>query len=130
MSSTSETRSVDVEKTARFIHVDPEPGGIVVIGGHLLSRWTNRRYADAVHRVAEHRPVVVERSSDAEAEDADDAMEMIPERYSIVFFSFPDAETIVQPFASCCGDGNPSKYQTINASEFRLKKRGYPVRMK
>jgi isopenicillin N synthase-like dioxygenase len=114
MSSTNKTTSAAIEQTATFIHADPEPGGIIVLGGHLLNRWTNRRYRDAVHRVTEPSPVA----------DKDGVGKgMIPERYSIAFFSFPEAATIVKPFASCCDDQNPAKYGEMNAGEYLLRKR-------
>jgi isopenicillin N synthase-like dioxygenase len=48
---------------------------------------------------------------------------MIPERYSVAFFSFPDAATIVEPLPTCCSEQAPKKWSPINAGEYLLKKR-------
>ncbi|KAF2101385.1 Clavaminate synthase-like protein [Rhizodiscina lignyota] len=100
----------DMKKTATFIHINPEPGSIIVFGGYLLNRWTDKRYRGAVHRVTE--------PSHLEC-----GMEILPERYSVVFFSFPDAATTIEPLASCCSDENPRKYEAINAGEYLQKKK-------
>jgi isopenicillin N synthase-like dioxygenase len=117
MGTTQETRSHRIEKTATFIRVDSEPGAIIVLGGHLLNRWTNRRYRDAVHRVIEPR------SAADHASYANDVKGIIPERYSIAFFSFPDAPTTVEPLSSCYSDSNPRKYRPIIAGEYLEGKR-------
>merc|ERR1712115_210723 len=115
MGSTTKTTSAAIEQDATFIHADPEPGGIIVMGGHLLNRWTNRRYRDAVYRVTEPRSAV--------DDDAGVGERMIPERYSFAFFSFPEAETLIEPFITCCDDQNPAQYEALIAGDYLLKKR-------
>lgn len=110
MSSTEETASRLVEETANFIPVDPQPGLILVLVGHMLMRWTNARYKNTVHRVSE--PPI----------PAGESEEILPNRYSIAFFGFPDSKTVVKPFASCCTQ-RKSKYLTINAGKWKEGKR-------
>ena len=120
MNSTDKTTSATVEKSGKFIHVDPVPGSVLVNTGYLLMRWTNGRWRNTVHRISEPPRSV----SNKTAQDIDSAGEMIPERYSIAFFGFPDAATMVQPFPTCCSDQMPKRWGPLNAGEYLLKKRG------
>jgi len=54
--------------------------------------------------------------------------EEVIERFSIAFFGFPDASTIVEPLPTCCSDEKPKRWGPINAGEYLLKKRAdiYP----
>ena len=119
MSSTDKTTSAAVDKSGKFIHVDPEPGTVLVNIGYLLMRWTNGRWKNTVHRVSEPPRSV----SNKAAEEIDNLGEIIPERYSIAFFSFPDAATMVEPLPKCCSDQKPKRWGPINAGEYLLKKR-------
>jgi isopenicillin N synthase-like dioxygenase len=82
-----------------------------------LNRWTNRRYKDAVHRVSDPHLGLDETC------DINDEKRMLPERYSIAVFSFPDVATVVEPLESCFDDDNPRKYKAISAGEYLAKKR-------
>ncbi|PVH90946.1 Clavaminate synthase-like protein [Periconia macrospinosa] len=118
MSSTDKSSSTGVEKSGKFIYVGPKPGSILVNVGYLLMRWTNGRWKNTVHRVSEPPHPV----SNKVAQETGD-QEIIPERYSIAFFSFPDEVTIVEPFTSCCNDQTPKRWGPINAGQYLLKKR-------
>jgi len=111
MSSTDKTSSAAVEKSGKFLHVEPNPKDILVNVGYLLMRWTNGKWKNTVHRVSE--PPAHQEVGDSK---------MIPRRYSIAFFSFPDTETIVEPLPICCSDQEPN-WAPINAGEYLLKKR-------
>jgi isopenicillin N synthase-like dioxygenase len=117
MSSTDKTRSTAVNESAKFLDVEPNPESVLVNVGYLLMRWTNGRWKNTVHRV----------SAPPSAEDGDvikgDNEEMVPERYSIAFFSFPDPETNIEPFHCCCNNQVPKKWGSLNAGEYLLKKR-------
>jgi isopenicillin N synthase-like dioxygenase len=117
MSSTDKTSSSAVDKSATFLNVEPDPETILVIVGYLLMRWTNGRWKNTVHRVME--PPSTNDKKKAEGDNS----ELIPERYSIAFFSFPDAETDVEPLDSCCSDQEPKRWKPINAGNYRLQKR-------
>ncbi len=117
MSSTDKTTSAGIEKSGKFVHVDPKRGSIIVNTGYLLMRWTNGRWKNTVHRVLEPPGSVWT------AQDSDDSGWMVPERYSIAFFSFPDAATVVEPLPTCCSDQEPKKWGPIDAGEYLLKKR-------
>jgi isopenicillin N synthase-like dioxygenase len=119
MSSTDKATTSGVEKSGQFIHVDPKPEAVLINVGYLLMRWTNGRWKNTVHRVSEPP-----RSAKNElGKEIDDSEEILVERYSIAFFGFPDATTIVEPLPTCCSDGKPKRWGPINAGEYLLKKR-------
>ena len=117
MSSTDKISSTAVNKSAKFLDADPNPETILVNVGYLLMRWTNGRWKNTVHRVSE--PPSASATNARESND----LGSIPERYSVAFFSFPDAETNVEPLDSCCSDQVPKRWGPINAGEYLLQKR-------
>lgn len=119
MGSTDKMMTAAVERTAKFIHVDPRPGAIVVNVGYLMMRWTNKRWKNTVHRVVE--PPRSKETLTANERDKG-GEEMTPERYSIALFCSPNTDAIVDPFSSCC-DGVMKKWGPINAGEWTRKKR-------
>jgi len=118
MSSTDKTTTAGVEKSGQFIHVDPKPGAILINVGYLLMRWTNGRWKNTVHRVSEP-PRLVKNELGEEIDDSEE----VAERYSIAFFGFPDAATIVEPLPTCCSAEKPKRWGPINAGEYLLKKK-------
>jgi isopenicillin N synthase-like dioxygenase len=117
MSSTDKISSTAVNKSAKFLDVEPNTKTILVNVGYLLMRWTNGRWKNTVHRVSE--PPLANRTNAHESDD----LGLISERYSIAFFSFPDAETNVESLHSCCSDQAPKRWGPINAGEYLLRKR-------
>ncbi|KAF1813539.1 flavonol synthase/flavanone 3-hydroxylase [Eremomyces bilateralis CBS 781.70] len=116
MSSTDKLSSAAVERTGTFLDVEPNPETILINVGYLLMRWTNGRWKNSVHKV------VGPPSSRTSTETVGD-QELIPERYSIAFFGFPDAETNVESFESCYSDQNPKRWSPLNAGTYLRKKR-------
>jgi len=127
MSSTSSEASASVERSGKFIHVDPIPGTIIVNVGYLLMKWSNGRWKNTVHRVSEpphwKKQVVQGSNSNDIAEAGGRSMAAIPERYSIACFSAPDPATIVEALPCCCGDQAPKRWKPVNAGEYLRKKR-------
>jgi isopenicillin N synthase-like dioxygenase len=123
MSSTDKTTTIDVERSGQFVHVDPKPGAILINVGYLLMRWTNGRWKNTVHRVSEP-PRQIKNEPGEEIGNPEEVIE----RFSIAFFGFPDASTIVEPLPTCCSDEKPKRWGPINAGEYLLKKRAdiYP----
>ena len=124
MSSTSSETSAGVEKDGTFIHVDPKPGTIIVNIGYLLMRWSNGRWKNTVHRVSEP-PRSKEQSlhdSSYDRSDKNSDMTMIPERYSVAYFSNPNHDTIVEALPGCSIDRAP-RWKPINAGEYLDRKR-------
>lgn len=104
MSSTEKLTSAAVEKSATFIPVEPNPDTILVNVGYLLMRWTNARWRNSVHRVSAPPSLI--------------NMEIIPERYSFAFFSFPDAQTVVEPLPTCYNIDKSRKWGPIVAGDY------------
>ena len=126
MGSTSSERSATVERSAKFIRVDPIPGTITVNVGYLLMKWSNGRWKNTVHRVSEPHHWKDQGSQDSNfkntAEERGGGVETIPERYSIAYFGAPDPDTIVQALPCCCGDQAP-RWKPVNAGEYLRCKR-------
>jgi isopenicillin N synthase-like dioxygenase len=111
MSSTDKRLTVNVEKTARFIPVEPK-NEILVLPGYMLRRWTNNVYPGAVHRVT--APLL----------PADgDGNEMTTERYSFAYFALPDENAVIEALSTCHGDERPSIWESMDAGEFLRRKR-------
>lgn len=96
-SSTSNGTSATVDKSGKFIHIDPNPDTIIVNVGYLLMKWSNGRWKNTVHRVSEP-PHWREQGLQGSnlGERGGGGVEEIPERYSIACFSSPDPETIIK----------------------------------
>ncbi|KAF2752573.1 oxidoreductase [Pseudovirgaria hyperparasitica] len=109
MSSTNKLSSAAVEKSATFIPVEPDAETILVNVGYLLMRWSNARWKNSVHRVSEP-PSLIDK-------------QIVPERYSFAFFSFPDAHTVVEPLPACHNTEIPKRWGPINAGKYLLSKR-------
>jgi len=109
MSSPEKFSSAAVEKSATFLPVEPNPEMVLVNVGYLLMRWTNARWKNSVHRVS-----APSRSINSET---------IPERYSFAFFSYPDAQSIIEPLPACYNNEMPKRWGPINAGDYLLRKR-------
>jgi isopenicillin N synthase-like dioxygenase len=132
MSSTTKETSAGVERTARFLHIDPIPGTIVVNVGYLLMRWSNGRWRSAVHRVSEppskrESEEVLELAGGKSIRglrgEGNGTERICPERYSVAFFSTPDHETMVDALPGCWSEEVPKKWEPINVGEYISRKR-------
>ena len=126
MSSLSSERSATVERSGKFIRVDPIPRTVTVNVGYLLMKWSNGRWKSTVHRVLEPHRLKDQGSQDSSfkniAEERGGSVETIPERYSIAYFGAPDPATIVEALPYCCGDQAP-RWKPVNAGEYLRSKR-------
>lgn len=71
----------------------------VVNTGHLTRRWTNDKYTITTHRCVTESP-------EQAAKD----------RYSVLYFNFPDHSAVLEPHESLVTDGKPN-YPIINTVE-------------
>lgn len=71
--------------------------GVVVNSGNMLRRWSNDRFLATPHRVT----TAVER-----------------DRYSLAYFFNPDLDDVIEPVESCCGAGDPARYEPIRYGDF------------
>ena len=104
---------------------DPVPGGLQVKArdgtwidapgiadtyilniGDLLMRWTNDRLISTLHRVA-IPPLDVGAKS---------------RRLSIGYFVGPRYNAMVECLPTCCGPGNPAKYEPVSVHDYRTKR--------
>jgi isopenicillin N synthase-like dioxygenase len=125
-SSTSSEISARVERSGRFVHIDPKPGTVIINVGYLLMRWSNGRWKNTVHRVSEpphwkEQGLQGSKFNDT-AERGGGSVEAIPERYSIAYFSAPDPATVVEALPCCCRDQAP-RWKPVIAGEYLRRKR-------
>lgn len=81
--------------------VPPVPGAFVVNIGDLMQRWTNDRWPSTMHRV-------INRISGRD-------------RWSIAYFFDLDAESRIEPLASCVSAERPARYAPITAGEHLIE---------
>lgn len=80
------------------------PNAVLVNTGNTLRTWVNDRYIATPHRVlgsTEH------------------------ERYSAIFFLYPDVDAVIECVPTCSSQDNPAKYPAIAFSDFHA---GYAQR--
>jgi isopenicillin N synthase-like dioxygenase len=111
MSSTNKRLTVNVEKTAIFIPVEPN-NEILVLPRYTPRRWTNDVYPGSVHRVL--APISLA--------DGDEP-EMTTERYSFAYFALPDEDILIEALSTCYSDEKPRKWGPMDAGEFLRRKR-------
>lgn len=123
--SSEQGTSASYEATGTWSPVPPKRGTVVVNVGYLLKRWTNARWRSAVHRVGEPPKLGEKARPKRSVENADnEEMTIVPERFSIPFFSLPDPETIVEVLPGTWSAERPKKWGTLKVQEYLRKKRG------
>lgn len=78
--------------------VDAPRGSIVVNSGDLLRRWTNHRFLSTPHRALNRTPG--------------------RHRYAIPFFFDASVDYPMACLPTCCGPGNPPRYEPITYTEY------------
>jgi isopenicillin N synthase-like dioxygenase len=83
------------------VHIPPND--FVCNIGDLMMRWSNDRWVSTLHRVAVPPP------------------ETAPsDRISLVFFQYPNPDTLIRCFESCAGPGE--KYPPVTVADHYLGK--------
>lgn len=80
--------------------VEPLPGALVINCGDLIQQWTNDRWHSTWHRVANPAPEAAGKA-----------------RLSVVMFTGPANDTLIEPLPSCCGPDNPPRYAPVTAGD-------------
>jgi isopenicillin N synthase-like dioxygenase len=89
-----------------WVDVRPVPGTLVINAGDLLQRWTNDRWRSNLHRVV----------------NPDRSLTGSTARLSIVMFTGPNADAVVDCLPSCTGPGNPPRYAPVIAQDYLMMK--------
>ncbi len=88
--------------------VNPPEGGLLVLVGDLMARWTNDRWRATGHRVVNPVGDFVDR-----------------ERLSIAWFGQPDYDSVIRPLPSCIPPAGPRDYPPIVCGDwYSAKLRG------
>ncbi|MEY2450938.1 MAG: hypothetical protein QOD92_512 [Acidimicrobiaceae bacterium] len=93
-------------RDGRWLDVTVRRGSFVCNLGDMLERWTNDRWTSTLHRVV---PPPVE---------APGAFR----RRSLARFLDCEPDRIVETIPSCCGPGNPSRYESVEAGAWLMAK--------
>lgn len=91
-----------------WIDVPPVPGTLVINAGDLIQRWTNDRWVSNIHRVV-NPPRDLKTGT---------------RRLSIVLFTGPNSDAVIECLPGCSDAAHPAKYQPIVAglhSEERMR---------
>ncbi len=97
-----EVRDLDgTWKEARVV-----PNSFVINVGDLLSRWTNDRWTSTLHRVSNPSRELTGSTR----------------RLSMVAFTGPSADTLVEAIPTCVTAENPAKYEPVRAGEYIMAK--------
>ena len=86
-----------------WVGVPPERGSFVINAGDLIQVWTNDRWRSPPHRVLAPTAAA-------------------PSRLSLVFFTGPADETLVEALPGCYGDGVPKRYEPVTSGEHLRRK--------
>lgn len=97
---------LQVELDGEWIDVLPHPGAFTINIGDLIARWTNDRWRSTLHRVVNP------------PRDGDIATR----RLSLVFFSGPNDDALIECLPTCKSDANPAKYGPVVARQYVLSK--------
>jgi len=66
----------------------------------MVERWTNWVYPATEHKVRTSKK----------------------DRTSVIFFTGPSTEIDISPLESCCTEGNPGKFATLNYGDYIKRK--------
>lgn len=93
-----------------------QPSELVVNVAETLTRWTNNRLPASLHRVTP--PITLKPDED-----------IVPERYSIVYFTKADPKACVAPLSYYTATGEKTKYEAISALEYQQRRllTAYPM---
>lgn len=85
-----------------------DPSDLIVTVGDIMQRWTNDVLKAGLHRVSVPKHL----EFDDVGEDC-----MLPDRYSLVFFSRPSGEKSAGPMHDFVSEKQPACYDEISALE-------------
>jgi len=89
-----------VNINGKWFRVDPKPNTLLLIGGEFIERWTNNYWISILHRVAAVKQL----------------------RYSVLFFSGPDLNCVIQTLPCKKCTQTKSKYDPITGYEHLKQK--------
>lgn len=97
---------LQVELDGEWIDVPPHPGAFTINIGDLIARWTNDRWRSTLHRVVNP--------------PRDGAI--ATRRLSLVFFSGPNDDALIECLPTCRSAADPAKYGPVVARQYILSK--------
>lgn len=105
-----------------FVPVTSEdPADLIVAVADILQRWTNDVLKAGLHRV--NVPKEVQLLGEGQGHQADIPLDhILPDRYSMVFFSRPSEEKSAGPIRDFVSKDRPAVYEDISALEYLARR--------
>ncbi|MGH7374390.1 MAG: isopenicillin N synthase family dioxygenase [Candidatus Rokuibacteriota bacterium] len=94
-----------LNRQGEWVDVTAPPGAFVCNIGDLMQHWTNDRWVSTMHRVVNPPRAAAGNR-----------------RLSIPFFHQPNYDALIECLPSCCGPGNPPRYEPVTSGQHRLTK--------
>lgn len=95
-------------KDEEWMDVPARSGTFAINIGDMMERWTNDRWVSTLHRVA-NPPGEIAASS---------------RRQSLIYFSIPNYDAVVECIPTCIDSNNPAKYPPVTVAEHHFEKLG------
>lgn len=86
---------LEVNVNGKWFRVQSKPDTLLLVGGEFIERWTNNYWISILHRVASINQI----------------------RYSVLLFSIPYMNCVIETLSSEKCTQEPSKYPPITVSE-------------
>jgi isopenicillin N synthase-like dioxygenase len=97
---------LECDVQGRWVPVRATPGALVINIGDLFQTWTNDRWRSTPHRVTS--PPLASLSARRS-------------RYSVMLFSGPNLESVIEPIETCIERGRAARHATLTAREHLLQ---------
>jgi len=89
----------------KWVDCEPVPGSFVINAGDLIQIWTNDLFLSNWHRVKNPEGSFINRS-----------------RLSIVYFTGPKVDSMIECLPTCCSPTNPPKYKPVKERDHLANK--------
>jgi isopenicillin N synthase-like dioxygenase len=108
------------------VKIPKHVNALVINAGDLFQRWTNDRWRSALHRVIHLKLESGKPEQEGKKQSEEERRAVLSSynlsRYSIVFFTGPLEECVIESIENISGSGEKKKYPPIKGGEHLLMK--------